>query len=308
MIIKGCKNCRRRHIKCSLKAGKSACEKCSELGRPCEWEPRFRFKEVHHVYQQDGSSRSRFSFTWDRQQVWMNPPSLRMRLFPETCLFNALTPTQYLFSVICQHHCVYGITILPVQALANSLFSPVDFVVEESDLPWASRPDDDILVQSGSSSAERPPPAQGSPTNLDTTPSALINASTTPPGVPPMGDNFLGRRDSQYSGYYSPTGYTELNLGTSESPGLSRNLPALSLSPPAPRLSSSLAYPEPFVPRDETTRGGNALSPRQNHRQASITPREAFLLRYYVEKIAPWVSYVNVVEVEVDNRRLIQIS
>lgn len=78
MIIKGCKNCRRRHIKCSLNAGSSACQKCFELGRPCEWEPRFRFKEVHHVYQQEGSGRSRFSFTWDSQQVWMNPPSSRM--------------------------------------------------------------------------------------------------------------------------------------------------------------------------------------------------------------------------------------
>lgn len=93
MIIKGCKNCRRRHIKCSVPNGSSSCEKCSELGRPCEWEPPFRFKEVDHVFHHEGSSRSRFSFTWDKHQVWMNPPSLRMqRCLPEVCLF---TPCLY---------------------------------------------------------------------------------------------------------------------------------------------------------------------------------------------------------------------
>lgn len=73
MIRKGCRNCRRRHIKCVLPDGAAACEKCTDLGRRCELEPRFRFKDVRYVYQKekDGSGRSKFVFAWDRRQAWM---------------------------------------------------------------------------------------------------------------------------------------------------------------------------------------------------------------------------------------------
>jgi hypothetical protein len=72
MVAKGCNECRRRHIKCRFNAGSSACNNCLQSVLSCEQEPRYRFKEVDHVYQKEGKKRMRYDLSWEDSQVWVD--------------------------------------------------------------------------------------------------------------------------------------------------------------------------------------------------------------------------------------------
>lgn len=160
----------------------------------------------------------------------------------------------------------------------------MDFVIEDNldDCPWQPKLSDND-IRPGPDSAERPSPVQEHLIGFGSAVPATL--TTTPPGEHPTGENSLGSRSSQYSEYSYPS-YPELNIGMPESPAISKHFPLL---PPTPTLSS-LADPDPSSGRRESNQGGNAFSPHQHHRQASLSPREAFLLRYYVERISPWVG------------------
>jgi hypothetical protein len=88
MIRKGCENCRRRHVKCTINEDASVCVKCAEFGRECELGPRFRFHNVRYIYQKDGNSREKYEFSWDCRQTWVNvlsPGELVVRFFCDFC-------------------------------------------------------------------------------------------------------------------------------------------------------------------------------------------------------------------------------
>ncbi|KAL2012349.1 hypothetical protein VTN00DRAFT_5067 [Thermoascus crustaceus] len=70
-IGRGCRNCRYRHTKCVIRDGAQGCTRCVKVGRQCDLEPRFSFKNVHHIYQSTGAGRLKFDFSWDDQQVWV---------------------------------------------------------------------------------------------------------------------------------------------------------------------------------------------------------------------------------------------
>lgn len=88
-IGKGCRNCRYRHIKCVIRDGAQGCIRCAKIGRQCDLEPQFSFKNVHHVYQSTGTGRSRFDFAWDDQQVWVKVSAPREYL----CFLSVLCST-----------------------------------------------------------------------------------------------------------------------------------------------------------------------------------------------------------------------
>ena len=77
MVVKGCRNCRRRHLKCTFEHGASTCEKCSELGIQCELGPRFQFKEVKHINEGVGPLRQRYHLNYGTEQVWVHVPKGR---------------------------------------------------------------------------------------------------------------------------------------------------------------------------------------------------------------------------------------
>ncbi|GFN20826.1 Zn(II)2Cys6 transcription factor [Aspergillus tubingensis] len=73
-IGRGCERCRVRHIRCTTRAGASACNACTRLGRVCRLDPPFRFKAVRHVYQKSNGIASKFELAWDPCQTWVNLP------------------------------------------------------------------------------------------------------------------------------------------------------------------------------------------------------------------------------------------
>ncbi|KAJ5112789.1 hypothetical protein N7532_000834 [Penicillium argentinense] len=83
-VSKGCERCRHRHIRCVIPPGASACAPCSRLGQVCHLDPRFQFKDVHHVYQKSNGTAARFDLVWDAEQVWVDV-SQPVTFVHETC-------------------------------------------------------------------------------------------------------------------------------------------------------------------------------------------------------------------------------
>ncbi|PWY91783.1 hypothetical protein BO94DRAFT_533239 [Aspergillus sclerotioniger CBS 115572] len=73
-IGRGCERCRLRHIRCTTRAGASACNACTRLGRVCRLDPPFRFKAVRHVFQKSNGIASKFELAWDPRQTWVDLP------------------------------------------------------------------------------------------------------------------------------------------------------------------------------------------------------------------------------------------
>lgn len=69
---KGCARCRNRHIRCVIPSGASSCTPCSRLGRNCQFNPRFQFKSVNHIYQKGNGTSARYDLVWDEDQVWVD--------------------------------------------------------------------------------------------------------------------------------------------------------------------------------------------------------------------------------------------
>lgn len=113
-------------------------------------------------------------------------------------------------------------------------------------------------------------------------------AAASPIRGPEIPDNRLGSRDSRYS-LYSYSNYPDISFGMMESPGSGYQLPSLSSPSHTPSLPSSLPYPESYASANGTMQRNGEFSPRPPPRQTLLAPREASLLRYYVNRISPWV-------------------
>lgn len=108
------------------------------------------------------------------------------------------------------------------------------------------------------------------------------------PSGPRMQPHHLGPTDSLYA-EYSCASYPELRLVADDSPGSSHHL-RTSLTPPhAPSLSSSFGYAESCTSRSDSNKR-SAFSSQLPTKPTHLEAREASLLRYYVDKIAPWVG------------------
>ncbi|KAF2721433.1 hypothetical protein K431DRAFT_268484 [Polychaeton citri CBS 116435] len=70
-IGKGCQSCRIRHLKCVINEGQSRCGRCAEADRECNFDGKFRFKQVSHVDTTSQGIRSRTRLTHNEDQDWV---------------------------------------------------------------------------------------------------------------------------------------------------------------------------------------------------------------------------------------------
>ena len=69
---KGCESCRERHLKCVITDRQSACTRCAEVGRDCNFSPRFKFRRVSHVDTASQGVRSRTTLEYEDNQTWVS--------------------------------------------------------------------------------------------------------------------------------------------------------------------------------------------------------------------------------------------
>lgn len=173
------------------------------------------------------------------------------------------------------------------RSLANCV-PAVDFVIEPND---SSLEECEVNKVDGGAHPEPPlagrlNPAQGDFARYDpllASPVVITDTSQNADVVetPP------GSGGSQLSAY-SHANYPGLGFEIPESPISARRLSYSSSSPRTPNFPSSIPYTGSHANGNEANRRSHTFSP-SSPRQALLAPREAHLLRYYIDKIAPWV-------------------
>mgnify|MGYP001078272539 CR=1 FL=1 len=169
---------------------------------------------------------------------------------------------------------------------------PVDFVIEANGslteecepttVDTAVPPVPAVTGRSDSAQVDFPyyEPPLASPIAIAHTPQSA-NAVQTPPGS----------RSSQLSAY-SHAHYSDLAFEMRESSVSARRVFPSTSPPITPNIPSPMTYIGSHSDNNDARRRSSALSPRLAHGQALLAPREAYLLRYYIDRIAPWVSYL----------------
>lgn len=247
-IGRGCERCRVRHIRCTTRAGASACNACTRLGRVCRLDPPFRFKAVRHVYQKSNGIASKFELAWDPRQTWVD--------LPQSCTL--------------EH------TLLVVlQSLGMLIGCIVKFVQESSDDSDGGNTTDaqpDIQEshdhnQAASDEVQRDISDQISIFNHLPFPEVLYSQDENirPPHV-----------DSSSPPAGSPV-FEDPPIVASSS-GLSPSL--LNIVSPLASASTWTSSASPL----------SSVSPRPSS-SPPLSSREAHLLRLFIQKIAPWVSF-----------------
>lgn len=285
MVKIGCRNCRRRHSKCVVLEGTSACTKCAEIGRPCQFAPRYRFRLVRHIYQKEGDARSRFILAWDRGQPWVevSKPCTYFCVFVFNCLFllDLRSFDISILSVTVSEHPIF--LYLIIGAARKSLIEAVilvQFVDENGDVP---------------TEVDLGPPGH----------SAFSPSFFADEHAPKIKDSSTDARaygDSDAASDWSPTHIETQSTLQGQEIRDSRTIVRRHGDPIDNERSSPTSvtyFPEVSSP-SKTHNSESSISldqaflssglPRRDSCHSFLSPREAFLLRLFIQKISPWVS------------------